>query len=161
MKNTNLIKSFIHAACGFADAFKRERNLRIHLSFANLVLVFAAVYGLDRNGFGILILTVTAVIFAELMNSAVEKAVDTATSKYRFDAGHAKDFGAAATLVSAIGAVCVGIALFGDLKRIRQACIIIFTSPLLLTVFVILLAVDVLMIMYPKFIKRHRKRKEI
>jgi len=159
MKNNNIIQSFYHALRGFKDAFLRERNLRIHLSVANLILVFAWVYGIDRNGYAQLIISITMVIFAELVNSAVEKAVDTATSTYRFDAGHAKDFAAAATLVTAVGSICVGITLFASLSRIENALVKIFTSPVLMCVFALLLIFDILMIMYPKFMKRKRKGK--
>lgn len=158
MKNVSIIKSFYHALCGFRDAFMRERNLRVHLSVANLIIVFAIAYGLDRLGFAALLLMITFVISTELMNSAVEKAVDTTTKSCRFDAMHAKDFAAAATLVCAVGAISVGVALFGDVGKIIDALFVIFTSPVYLTIYFILLVLDTYMLFYPK-IKLERKHK--
>jgi len=158
MKNISIIKSFYHALCGFRDAFMRERNLRVHLIVANLILVFATAYGIDRGGYAVLIATITLVVATELMNSAVEKAVDTITHECRFDAMHAKDFAAAATLACAVGAIGVGIALFGDIERIWSALVTIFTSPVYLVVYFILLVLDTYMLFYPK-IRYERKPK--
>ncbi len=152
MKNLNIKESLLNALRGFADAFERERNLRIHLSAASLISAFAYVYGTDRTGAAVLMLTIALVIFAELVNSAVEKAVDTATDKLRFDAMHAKDYAAAAVLVTAVGAIGVGIALFGDLKRIYAALCTIASDAGLIILFVFILAADLAMLMYP-FIK--------
>lgn len=156
MKNANLIKSFFHAVCGFCDAFKRERNLRIHISVAILILAFAHVYGLDRNGYAVLILTITQVICAELLNSGIEKAVDTATKEYRLDAKHSKDFAAAATMVCAAGALAVGFFLFADVQKISYALKAIFTDSTQTVLFAALFVLDVFIIFYPLFMKKHK-----
>ena len=158
MKNTSLITSFSHAVRGFVDAFKRERNLRIHIAVADLITPFAAVYGIDRIGFAVLVVAITVVISAELFNSAVEKAVDTATKEYRSDAKHSKDFAAAATLVCAVGAVLCGVCLFGDAAKIAAALIKIFTDVRWLSLFAVIFTADIFIVFYPFFMRKHIKR---
>ncbi len=158
MKNISFFKSVYHAFCGLFNAYLRERNLRVHLCIANLILPFAYAYGLDRTGFSVLILTITVVVSAELMNSAVEKTVDTATRKVRFDAMHAKDFAAAATLVCAVGAVLVGVALFGDAAKIIDTLTVILFSHIYRLIYIALFIIDIVILFYPKF-KYERKLK--
>lgn len=120
--------SFIHAFSGLYKAIKTEFNLRFHIVIANLICIFAYFYGLERIGWGVLILTIFAVISAELLNTAVEKAVDTATSEIKSSAKLAKDAAAAGVLVMAVGAVIVGFCLFGDPMWIYDALYRIFSD---------------------------------
>lgn len=137
-KNTSLVRSMKHALRGFRDALLRERNLRIHIIMGDLICFFAAHYGINRSQWAVLLTVIGVVISSELLNSAIEKTVDTATREYRADAMHAKDFGAAATLVSAFFAVAAGVALFGDIEKIINALRRIFTSPVSVAVLMLL-----------------------
>lgn len=141
-KNHSFFASVYHAVVGFKDAFKREQNLRVHVCVANLICFFAAFYGISSVEWAILFLAIGLVVAAELLNSAIEKAVDTATQEICTDAMHAKDFAAAATLISAIIAVLVGIALFGNIRNISDALYRIFTTPYGLIILVILIVID-------------------
>lgn len=143
LKNKSFIKSVYHAVCGFYNALKHERNLRVHVCIGNLICYFAYFFKISRPEWAILLTVIGIVITAELLNSAVEKAVDTATHEIRTDAMHAKDFAAAATLVSAIFAVLTGIALFGDVGKIISALTAIFTSWRALVVLFIILVIDI------------------
>lgn len=129
MKNKNFFKSFIHAADGIKAACRDERNMRCHMVVAVLTAVFAYFYGLTGTQWAILLVSIFSVLAAELVNTAVERAVDTATDEFRETAKIAKDTAAASVLVTAIGAVLIGICLFGDFKRITYTLGIIFTEP--------------------------------
>ena len=142
MKNTSFLKSLYHALRGFRDALRRERNLRVHTVVANLICFFAVHYKISRTEWAILITVIGLVIACELLNSAVEKAVDTATHERRADAMHAKDFGAAATLVGAVCALGTGIAIFGNIEKITTALKLIFTTPASLIILAVLAAAD-------------------
>ncbi len=120
--------SFFNAFCGIGASIKSEAHLRFHIMIAVLISIFAYFYGLDEKGWAVLILTIGAVISAELFNTAVEKAVDTATSEILPSAKLSKDAAAGAVLVLSLCSVFVGIALFGDLKRICDTLKFIFTS---------------------------------
>lgn len=129
MKNKNFLKSFKHAADGIITACREERNIRFHIAAVLSVFVFAAFYGLSRAEWAILVLTVISVISAELVNTAIERAVDTATEDIKLSAKIAKDAAAGAVLIAAAGAVCVGVCLFGNIKKIKHTLILIFTNP--------------------------------
>lgn len=59
-----------------------------------------------------LVLTVGAVITLELVNTAIERAVDLVTGEFHPLAKAAKDIAAAAVLVAAGLAVIIGVLLF-------------------------------------------------
>ena len=59
-----------------ALAIREERNVRFHLCAAAYAYAASALAGLDAGGFALVSLAVFCVIQAELMNSAVERAVD-------------------------------------------------------------------------------------
>ncbi len=126
LKNTGVLKSLKNALSGFFFAVKTEANLRFHLSIANLICVFGYFFGLSSLEWAILFITAAAVISAELFNTAIEKAVDTATDKICDTAKHAKDASAAATLILAIMSLAVGVCLFGDIKKIKVALDLLF-----------------------------------
>ncbi len=147
------MKSFYYAFSGIASAFKSERNLRIHFAVANLIVVFAAVYGISRTEWAILILDIASVFSAELVNTGIESAVDTATSEKKDSARLAKDAAAGGVLVLAMASVAVGICLFGNLEGIWAALVRVFTTPGLLVLFIILGAIDIKLVFGGKNVK--------
>ena len=68
--------------------------------------------GLGAGQLAILWLTMTVVLMAEAFNTAVEAVVDLVTDRYHPLARIAKDTAAAGVLLSALGAVVIGAALF-------------------------------------------------
>ena len=136
--------SFYHALEGFFWAVRNEKNLRFHIVIANLIVVFAYFYGLSAPEWALLILCIGLVISAELFNTGIERAVDTATSEITPLAKAAKDASAGAVLVLAISSLLVGICLFGDAQRIFTTLIHIFTDFKILISCLILGIVDIL-----------------
>lgn len=120
--------SFRYAVEGIISAIRSEAHLRFHIVIANLICIFAKCYGISRAEWAVLLLCIFSVISAELMNTAVEKAVDTATSEINPIAKISKDASAGAVLVLSIGAVLVGVCLFGDLEKIGITLVHIFTD---------------------------------
>lgn len=124
--------SFYHALEGIFCAVKKEGHLRFHIMIAVLISIFAYFYGISRFEWAVLLLSICSVIGAELINTAIERAVDTATTEITPSAKFAKDVSAGAVLVFAVFSVLVGICLFGDLAKIASALKQIFTSPKIL-----------------------------
>lgn len=120
--------SFYHAFEGIFRAIKTETHLRFHIMIAVLISIFAYFYGIDRTEWAVLIITIASVISAELFNTALEQAVNTATEKIMPSAKFAKDVSAGAVLVLAVMSVFVGICLFGNGKRIRDTLKFIFIT---------------------------------
>ncbi|MBM6901276.1 diacylglycerol kinase, partial [Gemmiger formicilis] len=59
----------------------------------------------------LIILCIAAVLGMELMNSAIERAVDKPDTTHWWSAGAAKDMAAGAVLIVALGALCIGCVL--------------------------------------------------
>lgn len=147
-KNTSFFDSLKHAFCGIITPLRTEVNLRIHAAIATLICVFAYFYGISRMEWGMLLLAIAFVIIAELVNTAVENAVDTATSSYAVTAKRAKDAAAGAVLAAAFFAVLVGVVLFGDLEKITYTLALIFTDVDRLVPCLILGLLDVFFIIF-------------
>ena len=60
------------------------------------------------------IITISAVITAEMINTAIEATVDLVTSEFNEKAKIAKDVAAGAVLVTAIFSVIIGFLIFYD-----------------------------------------------
>ena len=108
----SLGRSFRYAFAGISYCLRTQRNFRIHTLAAGLVAVLGGLLGLAWTEWAILALTVTMVLAAEMVNTVVEAAVDLASPDYHPLAKVAKDVAAGAVLLTALGAVTVGICIF-------------------------------------------------
>tara|TARA_A100001037_G_C15089209_1_gene608201 strand:- start:625 stop:1086 length:462 start_codon:yes stop_codon:yes gene_type:complete len=105
---SDLPASFRYAAQGIAYSFRSQRNFRIHLFLGALVCALAIWLKLSTNHFAVLVLTVTAVLVLELLNTAIEAAVDLAIGRrYHPLARIAKDCSAASVLVASISSLII------------------------------------------------------
>ena len=108
----SLFQSFNVAAGGIIHAVRTQRNLSIHFAIAIAVLVAAIGFGATKLELAVLLLAITFVLIAELVNTAVEAAVDVASTSFDPMAKLAKDIGAGAVLIAAINAIAVGYLVF-------------------------------------------------
>ena len=108
MKPTSWLESLNCAIEGILWAARSERHIRYHF-FAALAVVFLALFfRITALEFFLLVLAAMLVIFAELINTAIEAVVDLATDDYHELAKRAKDVSAGAVLVTSVGAVVLG-----------------------------------------------------
>lgn len=105
-------KGFGYAFSGLTSAIRTERNLKIHFAAAFVVVVFAFVFHLSYSEKLILLIVIGIVISLELVNTAVEHAVDLVTDEKHPLAKFAKDAAAAAVLFFSIIAVIIAIVMF-------------------------------------------------
>lgn len=112
MKNKKLINSFKYAFNGIISATKTERNLKIHLSIATLVIIFGIIFKLNKIEWLICLICIMSVISAELINTAIEITVDIAMPKINNNAKRAKDISAASVLILAIFSALIGLIIF-------------------------------------------------
>lgn len=112
MRPRSLIKSFNYAIEGIIYALRTQRNMRIHFIVAAVVLTGSLFLGVSRLEFLALLFAITLVIMAELINSAVETAIDVVSTTHDPLAKIAKDVAAAAVLVASLNAVVVGYLIF-------------------------------------------------
>lgn len=113
-RTESAIQSLYHAITGLAQAFERERNMKIHCVSAVLVVVAAVCLHVDLVGWALLAIAIGIVITTELINTAVERLVDLASEgTISRLAREAKDIAAGAVLLSALVAIAIGAAVFG------------------------------------------------
>lgn len=109
--------SFRCALGGILFTLRSQRNFKIHLAIAITVLFLGAALRLDRLEFVLLLLTVLLVLLAELLNTALEIAMNLLEARDHPVVRHAKDIAAGAVLLAVIGSVVVGLFLFGPRLR--------------------------------------------
>ncbi|KAA9007758.1 diacylglycerol kinase family protein [Paenibacillus spiritus] len=106
------LHSFRYAAQGIVQAYRSEQNMRVHSVVAVVVLAAAAFFRVPGRDVMLLLLAVTLVLSAELLNTAIEAAVDLASPEIHPLAKAAKDTAAGAVLLTALFAVAAGIYVF-------------------------------------------------
>ena len=111
-KEHNLIEAFGFAISGIKTAIMLNRNFKIHLIFAVLVIISCFVLGLTNSEIAIIIMVVSLVLGVEMINTAIEEVVDLVTKDYREEAKYAKDVSAGMVLIVAIGSFVVGLYIF-------------------------------------------------
>ena len=98
-------RGFVYAWNGICAAVREERNFRFHLCAAVYGFAAASLAELDRQIVALLALCVFSMLGMELMNSAVERAVDKPDTTHWWSAGAAKDMAAGGVLATAVGTV--------------------------------------------------------
>lgn len=89
-----------------------ERNFRIQLVFAVLVICVGLVLNVSHQDWVALALVIALVLVTEVFNSVVEAICDTISKEYRINIKYAKDVSAGAVLLSAILSVIAGVVIF-------------------------------------------------
>ncbi len=144
-----LIDSFNYAIQGLIYSARTQRNMKIHLVATLLVLAACFIYDLTKIELLIITITVTMVIAAELINTAVESAIDATTNYYHPLAKIAKNTSAGAVLVTAINALIVGYITFWDKLTNATFSIIIKikqSDPYMVFIILVMVSVATLMV---------------
>jgi diacylglycerol kinase (ATP) len=146
-RRPSIIESFNFAIEGVVHVLRTQRNLRIHFAVAVIVLVLAVLVGVSKIELIALLIAIAFVLVAEMINTAIEGAIDAATTSFDPMAKLAKDIAAGAVLISAVTAVAVGYLVFAGkaadksarvLDRIRDAPAQISLIALVLTVIIVI-----------------------
>lgn len=105
--------SFKYALSGFRQVIRREQNFRVELLCFFLACALGFYFRISLSEWTVVIAASFLVLFAELLNTAIERVTDLVTDKRRAAlARQAKDIGAAAVLLMAIQALIVGLFIF-------------------------------------------------
>jgi diacylglycerol kinase (ATP) len=143
-----VFNSFNYAIEGIIHVLRTQRNMRIHVVIALVVVVFALIVNVTRFELIVLLISITFVLIAEMINSAIESAIDIATTSFDPMAKLAKDVAAGAVLIAAVNAMAVGYLVFSNrvanrssdlLDRLRQE-----PSELTLVAFVVVIIAVIL-----------------
>ncbi len=107
------LNSFQHAFRGWWYVLRTQQNAWIHALIATLVFFLGIWLQLSARDWAVIILTITMVFAAELINTAIEAVVDLASPEKHPLAKVGKDVGAAAVLIAAGAAVVIGLLILG------------------------------------------------
>ena len=107
-----LTQSFHYAGRGVKHALATQRNIRIHIVMALLVIGTGIYIKLSSYELAALIITICFVLVCEMINTAIEEAINLITTTHRVEAKIAKDVAAGAVLFSAFSAIIVGCLIF-------------------------------------------------
>jgi diacylglycerol kinase (ATP) len=141
----SLLDSFNYAFEGIIHVLRTHRNMRIHFAIAAVVLVAAIVADVTKLELISLLLAIAFVLIAEMINTALEGAIDVATTSFDPIAKLAKDVAAGAVLIAAINAVAVGYLVFSGKTATRSARLIdkVLNAPAKLTIVALVVTVIV------------------
>lgn len=108
----NIKSSFKYAFSGIYCALRDNLNLKIHFAAAIVVILLSFYFEVDHLEKVILGLMILMVISAEMVNTSIEEMVDLITTEHKEQAKIAKDVAAGMVLLTALGAVIVGVLIF-------------------------------------------------
>jgi diacylglycerol kinase (ATP) len=143
----SIVESFNFAIEGLVHVLRTQRNMRIHFAVAVGVIILAVLVGVSRIELIALLISIAFVLVAEMVNTAIEGAIDAATTSFDPMAKLAKDIAAGAVLIASLNAVAVGYLVFAGkaadksarvLDRIRDAPAELTLIALVLTVFIVI-----------------------
>jgi diacylglycerol kinase (ATP) len=106
------LKSFVYAWEGIVSFFRKEHNAQIHLAATFLVLVLSVTLGVNKWEAIAVVFSVAFVWITEMINTAIEKAIDFISVEKHPQIKLIKDIAAGAVLIAAIAAVIVGCFIF-------------------------------------------------
>jgi diacylglycerol kinase (ATP) len=143
----SVFESFNVAFEGIIHVLRTQRNMRVHLAVAIAVLVAGIWVGVSKLELIALLLAIAFVFITEMINSAIEQAIDVATTSFDPLAKLAKDIAAGAVLIATVNAVAIGYLVFSDsvsggssdlLQRLREAPAKLTLIALMLTILIVI-----------------------
>lgn len=159
MSRRSLVESFNCAIEGFMHAVRTQRNMRLHLAAAGVVILALLLFMGDISAAEVLIViaSISLVLITEMLNTAIEVLMDMVNSGHHPKAKVVKDVAAGAVLISALNAVGVAYLLLARHMHVPADRLIriVATSPWHLTA-IALAAIVVACIVTKTYIGRGR-----
>jgi diacylglycerol kinase len=112
MATIRWLASFANALKGIRVVFKEERNFRIQVAAATLILILMNIFPLSTIEKCILILLISVVLILELGNSILERLADVFKPRVHTYIKDVKDIGAGMVFLSSVGALLIGVIIF-------------------------------------------------
>jgi len=109
MRSQNILESFRFAFSGLWYALCTQRNTRIHLTIAAIVVALGIWLRLSLTQWAVLTLTIGFVLVSEMLNTVAETLIDLISPGFHPLAKVVKDVTAGAVLLAAIISVIVGL----------------------------------------------------
>ena len=113
-KNKNFADAWKNAINGIIYATTTQGNIKKQLVIAVIVVIISLFFDLSRAEFLCFLFTIILILFAEMVNTAIETVVDLYTDLYHPKAKIAKDVAAGGVVITTINAIIVAYFLFFD-----------------------------------------------
>lgn len=107
------LKSIKYSLDGLLYAYRYEQSLWIHGFATILAIVMGMIFKIKLSEWAIIFIALGIILALELINTAIEAAVDLTTSKIHPLAKIAKDCGSAASFVMSIVSIVISLFVFG------------------------------------------------
>lgn len=111
-KSKNIFSSFKYAFEGLFYGFKTTRNLKIDLVIAILVIISGFIFKISLMEWVAVVMCIGLVMSLELINTAIEEAVNLAMPNIHPIAKISKDVAAGGVLLAAIFSFVTGLLIF-------------------------------------------------
>lgn len=111
-KNKNFFEALKNSTNGLVYAIGEQKNLKIQIFIAIIVIIFSIILQINKIEMLFVCISIFFVIFAEVVNTSIEKTVDLVTEEYNEKAKIAKDVAAGAVIIASLNAIVVGIIVF-------------------------------------------------
>ena len=105
-------QAFTCAQEGLNYAVRSQRNFKVHAFFMAAALILGAALRISIPEWCAIVLCIICVLSFELINTAVESAIDLVSPEWNQLAKRAKDCAAASVYVAALGSVVVAAVIF-------------------------------------------------
>ena len=106
-------KSIKYSLDGLTYAYRYEQSLWIHGFSTILAIALGIIFEIKLSEWAIIFIALGIILALELINTAIEAAVDLTTTKIHPLAKIAKDCGSAASFVMAIVSIVISLFVFG------------------------------------------------
>jgi len=106
-------KSIKYSLEGLIYAYRYEQSLWIHGFTTILAVIMGMIFKIKLSEWAIIFIALGAILALELINTAIEAAVDLTTTKIHPLAKVAKDCGSAASFVMSIVSIVISLFVFG------------------------------------------------
>lgn len=103
LKPKGWLESLNCAIEGVIYGFTTQRHIRYHFAIAAAALFLSLLLKLPTVEFVIFSVSIVVLLFAEMLNTAIEEVVNLLESKHNVIAKNAKDISAGAVLISSVG----------------------------------------------------------
>ena len=106
------LRTFKYSLAGLAYAYKNEQSMWIHAIGSLFTIVLGFIYHLTLSEWAIIFIALGVILASELINTAIEAAVDLCTLEIHPLAKIAKDCGSAATFVLTLVSIVICLFVF-------------------------------------------------
>ena len=106
-------KSIKYSLDGLIYAYRYEQSLWIHGFCTILAIIMGIIFKIKLSEWAIVFIALGTILALELINTAIEAAVDLTTSKIHPLAKIAKDCGSASSFIMSIVSIVISLFVFG------------------------------------------------